>query len=202
MITNCTAIIMAGGDSSRMGSDKASLLLGEQTLLQRVAAVLHPIFAEVLVSVRRHRQDIRLPQVCDIVPDAGPMAGLCAALAHVASKKSATSPWIFVVATDMPFIQTALIERLAQARTGFQAVVPIVSGHPQALAAFYSTSALDTLQAILVSDGKHSLRAALEHLNVCYVDESLLKDSDSDLRSFMDLDTPQELNKARRDLSA
>ena len=200
MITDCTAIIMAGGDSRRMGSDKASLLLGEQTLLQRVTAILQQVFREVLVSVRQHRPEIDLPQVCDTIPNAGPLAGLCAGLAHV-STRSPPTPWIFAVATDMPFVQIALIERLAQARSGFQAVVPIVHGHPQPLAAFYSASALNTLQTILASEGKHSLRAALAQLNVCYLDESQLQESDPELRSFMDLDTPQDLDKARQDLA-
>ena len=55
MIEDCTAIIMAGGQSQRMGSDKATLVLGERTLLQRVSAVLQPLFPKVLVSVRQHR---------------------------------------------------------------------------------------------------------------------------------------------------
>ena len=192
MIEDCTAIIMAGGQSQRMGSDKATLVLGERTLLQRVSAVLQPLFPKVLVSVRQHRSDISLPQICDAQIDAGPLAGLCAGLAQ------ASTPWIFVLATDMPFVQPALIERLAQQRAAYQAVVPVVHGHPQPLAAFYSATVLPSIQDILSGNGKHSLRAALEQLNVRYVDESELLAADSDLRSFFDLDTQQDLAVARR----
>ena len=202
MIDDCTAVIMAGGDSRRMGRDKASLPLGEQSLIEHVAAALNPVFGKVFVSVRRPRPDIDLPQICDLVPDAGPLAGLCASLAKVASSGDAATSWIFVVATDMPFVQGRLIERLAQEREGFDAVVPVVDGHPQPLAAFYSTAALPALERVLAGDGKHSLRAALERLNVCYVDQSRLQESDPALRSFVDLDTPQELDRARRELSA
>ena len=88
MIEDCTAIILAGGDSQRMGSDKASLLLGGQTLLQRVAAMMQQVFPYILVSVRQTRPDIDLPQVCDEQPDEqlsgdGPLAGLVAGLGHV-----------------------------------------------------------------------------------------------------------------------
>ncbi|MBK7421833.1 MAG: molybdenum cofactor guanylyltransferase [Propionivibrio sp.] len=192
MIEECTALILAGGDSQRMGCDKTQLLLGDQTLLQRVIAIVQPMFPQVLVSVRQHRPEIALPQVCDEYPTAGPLAGLCAGLAQVGT------PWIFALASDMPFVQPALIERLAQRRAGYQAVVPVVHGHPQPLAAFYSASGLDTLRALLEAEGRRSLRAALEHLNVFYVDESDLLKSDPGLRSFFDIDTPQDVAAARR----
>ena len=120
MIEGCTAIIMAGGQSQRMGCDKATLLLGEDTLLQRVAAIVQPLFARVVVSVRQYRSDIALPQICDTHADAGPLAGLFSGLSE------AGTPWVFAVATDMPFLQPALIEKLAQQRATYQAVVPVV----------------------------------------------------------------------------
>ena len=194
MIADCTAIILAGGESQRMGRDKATLALGEHSLLHRVVAVVQPLFPQLLVSVRQHRLDIELPQVCDTQANAGPLAGLCAAL------EKSTTPWIFAVATDMPFVQSALIEYLARQRSGqdYQAVVPVVAGHPQPLAAFYAVSALAVIQDLLAGDGKRSLRAALERLNVCYVDESELRAADPGLRSFFDLDTPDDVAAARR----
>ena len=56
MIDDCLAVIMAGGDSQRMGRDKASLVLGEQTLLQRVVEVMQTVFPRVVVSVRAPRE--------------------------------------------------------------------------------------------------------------------------------------------------
>jgi len=192
MIADCTAIIMAGGESQRMGRDKANLVLGKQTLLQHVVSIVQPLFPQLLVSVREPRTDIDLPQICDEYANAGPLAGLCAGLVQ------ATTSWVFAVATDMPFVQTALIETLAQQRTGFQAVVPVVHGYPQPLAAFYSASCLEAIQGLLSGPGKHSLRAALEQLNVRYVDESELLATDPGLRSFFDLDTPQDLAMAKQ----
>jgi len=194
IIADCTAIILAGGESQRMGCDKATLALGEHSLLQRVVAIVQPLFPQLLVSVRQLRPDIELPQICDTQPNAGPLAGLCAAL------EKSTTPWIFAVATDMPFVQAALIEYLARQRSGHQncqALVPVVAGHPQPLAAFYAASALAVIQDLLAGDGKRSLRAALERLNVCYVDESELRAADPGLRSFFDLDTPEDLAQAR-----
>ena len=194
IIADCTAIILAGGESQRMGRDKATLALGEHSLLHRVVAVVQPLFPQLLVSVRQHRLDIELPQVCDTQANAGPLAGLCAAL------EKSTTPWIFAVATDMPFVQAALIEYLARQRSvqDYQAVVPVVAGHPQPLAAFYAVSALTVIQDLLAGNGKRSLRSALERLNVCYVDESELRAADPGLRSFFDLDTPDDVAAARQ----
>ena len=191
MIDDCTAVILAGGHSQRMGRDKASLVLGEQTLLNHVAAILQTKFPRLLVSVRQARPDIALPQICDIHADAGPLAGLYSALTH------AETPWIFAVATDMPFIQPALIDFLAQQREDVQAVVPRVQGHPQPLAAFYATSCLAPFRALLEGNGKRSLCAALEPLKVRYVDEEDLLAADPGLRSFFDLDTPEDVAAAR-----
>jgi molybdopterin-guanine dinucleotide biosynthesis protein A len=195
MIEGCTAIILAGGDSQRMGSDKASLLLGEQTLLQRVIATMQQVFPHVIISVRQPRPEIDLPQVCDEqagegLQGGGPLAGLAAGLGHI------TTPWAFVVACDMPFVEPAMVELLAEYRSGYQAVVPVVQGHPQPLAAFYAGSCLGKLREHLAGGGKNSLRAVLERLPVRYVDESELLKADPALRSFFDLDTPQDVAAA------
>lgn len=198
MIEDCTAIILAGGDSQRMGRDKAGLLLGEQTLLQRVIATMQQVFPRVIVSVRQLRSEINFPQVCDepagegMPVGNGPLAGLVASLSHAAT------PWAFVVACDMPFVEPAVVELLAKFRSQYQAVVPVVHGHPQPLAAFYAKGCLGAIRAHLAGGGKNSLRAVLEQLQVRYVDETELLQADPALRSFFDLDTPQDVAVAMR----
>ncbi|MBI5429857.1 MAG: molybdenum cofactor guanylyltransferase [Nitrosomonadales bacterium] len=193
MIADCTAIILAGGDSQRMGSDKANLLLGGRSLLQRVTATMQQVFPKVMLSVREPRTGIELPQVCDDPSCAGPLAGLLSGFTRV------DTPWVFAVACDMPFVVPEVVELLAQRRAGFQVVVPIVREYPQPLAAFYARSCLDVMRAHLESGGKNSLRAVLEKLDVCYVDEAEILAADPGLRSFFDLDTPQDVARARRE---
>ena len=196
MIEDCTAVILAGGDSLRMGQDKANLVLGGQTLLQTVSENMGQLFPRVLVSVRQPRDETDLPQVSDGMKDGGPLAGLAAALAQ------ADTSWVFAVACDMPFVASRVVEYLWQQRGECQAVVPVVGGQPQPLAAFYARACSGAISEILASQGKHSLRALLERLDVCYVDEAQLLDIDPQLRSFFDLDTPQDvaavLNGVRR----
>jgi molybdopterin-guanine dinucleotide biosynthesis protein A len=214
MITDCTAIVMAGGDSRRMGTDKASLQLDGQTLLQSVIATMQQLFPQVIVSVRQPRAGIDLPQVCDEHPDGGPMAGLAASLGQI------TTPWAFMVACDMPFVVPEVVELLAGYRinppsippcqgggdrsspdkgrlggVSYQAVVPVVHGHPQPLAAFYAVSCLAPLRASLAAQQK-GLRGVLKQLDVRYVDEAEMLSVDPHLRSFFDLDTPQDVEAA------
>ena len=196
MISDCTALILAGGESRRMGQDKANLLLGERTLLQSVVAIMQPLFAEVIVSVRQTRHEIDLPQVCDDLLHTGPLAGLVAGL------ERNNTLWIFAVACDMPFITPAVIEYLAQQRADCQAVVPIVSGYPQPLAAFYAASCLPLARDGLNGSGKHSLRELLETLQVRYVNEAELLNADPALASFFDLDTPQDVAIAMNKLES
>ncbi len=188
MITDCTALILAGGESSRMGQDKAGLLLDGQTLLQRVADIVQPLFTDIIVSVRQPRADCEFMQVCDDPSHAGPLAGLASGLAQ------AKTPWVFAVACDMPFITPELIECLAGFRADVDAVVPVVQGHPQPMAAFYATRSLSNLRETLNGGGKLSLRAWLEKLQVRYVNETEMQAAD--LRGFFDLDTPQDVAMA------
>jgi molybdopterin-guanine dinucleotide biosynthesis protein A len=168
-----------------MGQDKANLILDEKTLLQRVTLIVQPLFHDLIVSVREPRANCALLQVCDPPAHAGPLAGLAAGLSK------AETPWVFAIACDMPFITPTLIEHLAVFRKGYDAVVPVVQGYPQPLAAFYSTRSLNKLHRILENRGKHSLRALLDTLHVRYVYESELLTADP--RIFFDLDTPEDI---------
>src|SRR5512135_1522079 len=141
MIADCTALILAGGDSRRMGQDKAALLLDGKTFLEHVSATMQQVFPKVIVSVRQPRDGVALPQVCDEVAASGPLAGLVAGLAQ------ADTPWVFALACDMPFVSIAVVQRLAQHRASHDAVVPVVGGHPQPLAAFYSVDTLSVMRA-------------------------------------------------------
>ncbi|MDD2701769.1 MAG: molybdenum cofactor guanylyltransferase [Sideroxydans sp.] len=185
MIADCTALILAGGDSSRMGQDKAGLLLDGATLLQRVTATMQQVFPKVIVSVRQPRAEVVLPQVCDAQADGGPLAGLVAGLAQV------ETGWMFAVACDMPFIRPAVITHMASLRGEHQAVVPMTDGHPQPLFAFYAKPALPLMHAAF-EGGEKRVRTVLKQLDVRYVNEAELQTYDPQFRSFIDLDTPQD----------
>ncbi len=186
MLEDCTAIILAGGDSRRMGQDKAVMTFAGQPLLQSVLDKIQPLFPATILSVRQVRPEFDLPQVCDMEGNSGPLTGLVSALAQI------TTPWAFAVGCDMPFVSAALIEQLATHRARYQAVVPVVAGRLQPLGAFYASSCVALMRANLAL-GDQSLLGALKRLDVCYVDEIELLRTDPQLRSFFDLDTPQDV---------
>ncbi len=191
IIDGCSAIILAGGHAQRMGQDKAMLLLDGHSLLQTVIATMRLLFTQTLISVSQVRPEIDAPQICDSEANAGPLSGLVTALEKV------STPWAFVVACDMPFIVPDLVEQLAKHRAQCQAVIPVVHGQLQPLAAFYSTTCIPWLRASL-SLGNKSLLGAIGNLKVCYVDETELIKVDPQLRSFFDLDTPQDFARAKQ----
>ena len=190
MIANCTALILAGGESRRMGQDKASLMLGEHTLLLHVASALQPLFADIIISTRKHRSNCDFQQVIDNPLHHGPLAGLAAGL------EQAKTPWVFAVACDMPFISAQLIKYLSEFRDDYDAVVPVVEGYPQPMAAFYARGSLNTLRDTMNDGESHSMRELLDRLKVHYVNEDKIRAAGHAMQSFFDLDTPQDIAMA------
>jgi molybdopterin-guanine dinucleotide biosynthesis protein A len=105
-----SALILAGGQSSRMGTDKALLLVNDEPLIAHAAKALASVFDEVLISANQPEKYtfLSLPILQDPVPDTGPMAGVIAGL------RTARHPRLAVVACDIltPDL-TLLLELLA-----------------------------------------------------------------------------------------
>jgi len=189
MIDDCTAVILAGGESRRMGQDKAALKLANDSLLNRAIHNMQPLFKQVVISVRESRESLLFPQLCDSGDARGPMMGIATALERV------DTPWVFAIACDMPFIAADMIVSMAKQRGERDAVVALADGHLQPLAAFYSQSCLEPMQAQIAS-GQRSLKMLIENMNAAIVEEQALRQWDSGLLSFMDLDTRADVEKA------
>ncbi|ADU51573.1 molybdopterin-guanine dinucleotide biosynthesis protein A [Thermaerobacter marianensis DSM 12885] len=191
-----SGIILAGGESRRMGRDKAMLPTAQGPLLLHVARTLAATCAEVLVVDRppgRYRH-LGLPLVLDRFPGRGPLAGLHAGL------EAMTYPYGLVVACDMPGLAPAvarfLVEQaLAAERRGspVDAVVPLRNGRPEPLLAVYARRLAPVAEALL-EQGSRPLRALLEApgVRVIWVDEADLRQVDPDLRSLVNVNTPAE----------
>ncbi|MDQ6950259.1 MAG: molybdenum cofactor guanylyltransferase [Mariprofundales bacterium] len=195
LIPNCTAVIMAGGESTRMGRDKARIPLAGIPLIDHVIAVIAPLFSQIVVSVRAPRAEITLPQLCDQNSDQvgkgrGPMIGIATALEQV------ETPWVFALACDMPFVSPQPIHCMARKRAGQQVVVPIVDGTVQPLAAFYAKSCLPLMRKQIIS-GDRSLQRMIARMQTTLVDEAELKRYDPELLSFMDLDCEADIDAAK-----
>jgi len=189
MIEDCTAIILAGGESKRMGQDKASLKLANETLLNRAIRNIQPHFEHMIISVREPKKHILFPQLCDKGLARGPIMGISTAMQRV------NTSWVFVIACDMPFMSAALIEAMAAKRQQQQAVVPTVNGMIQPLFAFYAKDCLSILQTHIES-GERSLKKVIADLDTTMFSEAECADYDPDLLSFFDLDTKEDIHQA------
>lgn len=109
----CHGIVLCGGQSRRMGRDKARLALGSRTLLEHAVATLRPLARTIVLACgpADRYADLGLPRVLDTLPDGGPLAGLDAGLA---SADAAGSEWAIAVACDMPLVTTDVLIALAE----------------------------------------------------------------------------------------
>jgi molybdopterin-guanine dinucleotide biosynthesis protein A len=190
MIEDCTALILAGGQSRRMGRDKTMLPFGQATVIQTLIDTLRPLFSNTILSVRVQRPELDLPQICDATANKGPLGGLVSGLAEIHTN------WAFVIACDMPMVHPGLIRLLSVQRAQQHAIVARVQGHIQPFAAFYSTRCLPLLRARLDA-GQLSISSALQQLSMTCVDEADLIRADPGLNSFFDLDTPEDWRNAQ-----
>lgn len=181
-------IVLAGGRSARMGQDKALLKIDGVTLLERAVATMRQVTQEVVVVAdRTDRYSLPgVPCCADAYPDTGPLGGLVTGL-------TASGPgWHLVAACDLPALQTALLLLLLEeAGPAWDAVVPEVGGQLEPLCAIYCDTAAAPLAEYLQGGGR-AVHKALAGLRLKRLEESLLRRADPQLRSFCNLNTPED----------
>lgn len=141
-----TAIVLAGGRSTRMGRDKAWLPVAGQPLVCRQCALLRrlqPAALFISAPPTPALQALRVPLLSDLYPAQGPLAGIERGLAAM------TSPLLLVLAVDMPRMTAGILRRLLQHATPETGVVPVVNGRIEPLAALYPQRALASARAFL-----------------------------------------------------
>lgn len=146
---NFNAVILAGGQSSRMGRDKAFLEIEGRTLLARQIGLAQEAGAEGVFVSGRPEMDYSAhgcPVLKDKFENAGPLAGIERALAAMSSSL------LLVLAVDLPGMETGFLRQLlamCEDRTG---VIPCIGGQVEPLAAFYPREA-GTLVEVMLRDG-------------------------------------------------
>lgn len=191
-----SGVILAGGESRRLGRNKALLRIGGQALIERVVEAIAPLTAEVIVVVASPEQAAALPLpawvrvASDRYPGCGSLGGIYTGLA------TSSEPWILVVACDMPFLNPALLRRLIAARRGVDAVVPYLEGQPEPLHALYSKTCLVPIEGMLRA-GQLKIAPLFEAVRVRYVAEETIDRIDPGRRSFFNINTPADLKEAQ-----
>lgn len=181
MAQPATLLLLAGGESRRMGRPKALLPVQGRTLIEWVAARLEPDFQELLVAARTEDQlppALRGRFLADRRPGTGPLAGIEAGL------RAASHGTVVVVACDMPHVSSELARRLVAAAAGHDAAVPRVGGRPEPACAAYRQGALAAISAAL-DRGQRRAADVLAGIDVNWLE-------DVDAAAMASLNTPAD----------
>jgi molybdopterin-guanine dinucleotide biosynthesis protein A len=185
--------ILVGGASSRMGRDKARLVLQGRSFVEHIASALSPVVARTnTVGAKDIYSSLTYRNVADIYEGWGALGGLHAALA------ACEAHWAAVVACDLPFVTADLFARLKGLREEFDAVVPVQrDGRLQPLCALYRTTPCREQSQELIREGERRPRLLVERVRARLVKWEELADlADADL-FFRNVNTPEDYTDAR-----
>lgn len=191
-----TAVVLAGGKSLRLGQDKTSLLLGGQTLLERVLRGVALLSEELIVVVAHPQDELHLPadlavrKVSDLYPGKGSLGGIYSGLAVASAFHS------LVVACDMPFLNVKLLRRMKTLASGYDVVIPRLGGQLEPLHAIYSKNCLEPIRGLL-EQGDLRIIHFFPAVRVRYLEEDEIAAFDSGYLSFFNINTLADLEKAR-----
>lgn len=180
-----TAIILTGGQSRRMGTDKALLQFKGRTLLDRAIDTCLLVCSEIIISsdVAAHERNGCI-RVEDEIKNCGPIGGIYSCL------RQSSNEWNFVLSVDTPYISPDFIQFLKSHTKGCEAVVPIHKNKKEPLIAFYHQNNIPAFQMQLETE-QYKMQFLLEQLSTCYVDsESRLV---SNPKLFHNLNFPEDL---------
>ena len=182
-----TAVILAGGKSSRMGSNKAFLKLKGKTFIERQIELLREMFDEIFISANTpsEYEYLSLPVFKDIYPEKGPLGGIYTSLVNSGSAST------FMLACDMPFVESELIKYLKGFTKEYDVVIPKSERGLEPLHAFYSKNCIDPIKRELDADNLRII-SFFPHVNVKIVELDSLTVSDSFKDSIKNLNTREE----------
>jgi molybdopterin-guanine dinucleotide biosynthesis protein A len=189
-----SALLMAGGQSRRMGRDKATLIVGGEELWRRQVRTLREAGASEIMVARAGRELFDQPglvAVRDAAPGCGPLGGLVAGL------RQANWRWLLALAVDLPFMPAPFLREMVTgaAREGC-GVVPVSHGRFEPLAAVYASASLALAEECLAHQ-RWSLQGMVERCMSAGLMRSL-EVCEDERGYFRNVNTPEELAEAER----
>ena len=187
-----TAFILAGGKSSRMGSDKAFAMLHGATLLSRMLDLVRSVVQDVTIVGDSAKFSSFGPVVEDLFHGCGPLAGI-----HAALRRSPTDLNL-IIAVDTPFLSTEFLQFLIEESRATSATVTIArtSDGWQPLCAVYHRAFADAAEKALRS-GHYRIDALFDPATTRVIEENELRRKGFSSHLFRNLNTPEELSDAQ-----
>ncbi len=193
-MTRLTALLLAGGRSARMGRNKAlmSLVEGGPTVIELEVERLRRVADEILLvgSDPEPYSFLGLPVVPDEFPNAGSLGGIYSGL------RASGNEYALAVACDMPFLSVPLLEHMASLPRDYDALVPRLD-EPEPMHAIYARRCVPWMEEKL-REGRYRIVGWFDRARVRYIDSDECRRLDPDLRSFFNMNTPEEWEQARR----
>ncbi len=145
-------IVLCGGRSTRMGTPKADLPFGPETMLQRVVRLLGTVVTPIVIVAARDQQMPDLPEGVIVTHDErqqrGPLEGLRAGLKALPDSVTAA----YVTSCDVPLLVPAFVTRMIGFLAGHDIAVMEVDGFPHPLSAVYRRNTLPHVELLLAAD--------------------------------------------------
>ncbi|MBN1619580.1 molybdenum cofactor guanylyltransferase [candidate division WOR-3 bacterium] len=184
------AVILAGGKSSRFGSDKAFAKYGDSTFVESVFLCMKNIFNRVIIVTNNKKLysgfDAKIVE--DIVPGRGPLGGIYTGL------KTAMSRRIFVVACDMPLLREDFISYMTSIEKG-DVIVPKIGLFTEPLHALYSKSCLTHIERQL-KENDNRIKSFFGKVQTVYIKEDVLRKFDPEVKMFFNVNEKKDLAEA------
>ena len=178
------AVILVGGKSSRMGTNKAFLELKGKTFIELQIELLREMFDEISISANTpsEYEYLNLPIFKDIYPGKGPLGGIYTSLINSSSLHT------FMLACDMPFVGPELIKHLKDLTKEYDVVIPKSENGLEPLHAFYSKNCIEPIKREL-DENNLRIRSFFPQVSVKIVELGSLASSDHFKNSIKNLNT-------------
>lgn len=186
-----TAVILAGGKSTRMGFDKQFLEINNNRLLESLIAQLKLEFKEIIIVTNKMENytDFDCKVICDEIKEIGPLGGI-----HIALKES-KSKYTYFLACDMPNIDLEYIKSMKNSLKDKDIDAYVnknIDGKIEPFNGFYNKRVINQIE-INLSKGDKSLMYLIKSLNTFYMSQSDVESYKNEM--FLNLNTKEDLNK-------
>ncbi|MBK7497989.1 MAG: molybdenum cofactor guanylyltransferase [Ignavibacteriales bacterium] len=197
MKNDITGIILCGGKSSRMKTNKALLKLGNKTIIEIILDEMKKVLSDVVLSANECDDFafLNIPIVKDIRLNRGPLSGIYSALKNSESSKN------FVVTCDLPLIDSRLIEYISKVESDKKIIIPTINGIPQRLFGIYNKSVIEKIDVIFnLSEIYKSIKGSVYDLHQRVEVESIIIDHLQFYNDnmFLNMNTPDDYEKIKK----
>jgi molybdopterin-guanine dinucleotide biosynthesis protein A len=195
MMGAAAGVILAGGSNRRFPALKSFIQIEGTPIIGGTLAILSGLFPLVMISTNMPEAYFHLgvPLIGDVLPSRGPMSGIYSALLNAGGD-------VFVLACDMPLVNADVVALVcsehegARETTSPDATVPVCHGEPQPLFGVYSLSALPFLEEAIGGE-KTTMKRFLGEIRTHFVEEKKVRAKDPLGRSFLNINTPEDLEE-------